>query len=139
MRRILAEAGAHLTEEGALVCEVGRARARLEADYPDLPLLWLDTEESEAEGEVFVLRRRSRRAAPRAQASPLIGFRSDCALALRGEWNLVARHRQGCRLDQRRRRKQSSPDPSPRPAEFGLASCRSAREEIGPCDEIGHS
>jgi ribosomal protein L3 glutamine methyltransferase len=56
VRRILAEAGAHLTPEGALVCEVGRARARLEAAYPDLPFLWLDAEESEAEGEVFVLR-----------------------------------------------------------------------------------
>jgi ribosomal protein L3 glutamine methyltransferase len=58
VRRILAEAGAHLTEEGALVCEVGRARARLEAAYPDLPFLWLDAEESEVEGEVFVLRAR---------------------------------------------------------------------------------
>ena len=55
VRRILAEAGAHLTQEGALVCEVGRARARLESAYPDLPFLWLDAEESEAEGEVFVL------------------------------------------------------------------------------------
>jgi ribosomal protein L3 glutamine methyltransferase len=55
VRRILAEAGAHLTQGGALVCEVGRARARLEAAYPDLPFLWLDAEESEAEGEVFVL------------------------------------------------------------------------------------
>jgi ribosomal protein L3 glutamine methyltransferase len=58
VRRILAEAGAHLTPEGALVCEVGRARARLEAAYPDLPFLWLDAEESEAEGEVFFLRAR---------------------------------------------------------------------------------
>jgi ribosomal protein L3 glutamine methyltransferase len=58
VRRILAEASAHLTPEGALVCEVGRARARLEAAYPDLPFLWLDTEESEAEGEVFALRAR---------------------------------------------------------------------------------
>jgi ribosomal protein L3 glutamine methyltransferase len=56
VRRILAEAGAHLTPGGALVCEVGRARAPLEAAYPDLPFLWLDTEESEAEGEVFALR-----------------------------------------------------------------------------------
>jgi ribosomal protein L3 glutamine methyltransferase len=55
VRRILAEAGAHLTQEGALVCEVGRARAQLEAAYPDLPFLWLNTEESEAEGEVFAL------------------------------------------------------------------------------------
>jgi ribosomal protein L3 glutamine methyltransferase len=51
VRRILAEAGAHLTPKGALVCEVGRGRARLEAEFPRLPLLWLDTEESE--GEVF--------------------------------------------------------------------------------------
>ena len=58
VRRILAEAGAHLTQEGALVCEVGRARDRLEAAYPDLPFLWLDAEESEVEGEVFVLRAR---------------------------------------------------------------------------------
>jgi ribosomal protein L3 glutamine methyltransferase len=58
VRRILAEVGAHLTPEGALVCEVGRARARLEAAYPDLPFLWLNAEESEVEGEVFVLRAR---------------------------------------------------------------------------------
>ena len=56
VRRILAAAGAHLTAGGALVCEVGRARAKLEAAYPDLPFLWLDAEESEAEGEVFLLR-----------------------------------------------------------------------------------
>jgi ribosomal protein L3 glutamine methyltransferase len=56
VRRILGEAGAHLTPEGALVCEVGRARARLESEFPDLPLIWLDTEESEDEGEVFVIR-----------------------------------------------------------------------------------
>jgi len=54
VRRILAEAGAHLTPEGALVCEVGRGRARLEAEFPQLPLIWLDTEESE--GEVFFVR-----------------------------------------------------------------------------------
>jgi len=56
VRRILAAAGAHLTQEGALVCEVGRARAILEAAYPELPFLWLDAEDSEAEGEVFFLR-----------------------------------------------------------------------------------
>ena len=51
VRRILAEAPAHLTPEGALMCEVGHGRARLEAEFPRLPLLWLDTEDSE--GEVF--------------------------------------------------------------------------------------
>jgi ribosomal protein L3 glutamine methyltransferase len=54
VRRILAEASAHLTEGGTLLMEVGMGRAVLEAEYPDLPFLWLDTEESE--GEVFALR-----------------------------------------------------------------------------------
>jgi ribosomal protein L3 glutamine methyltransferase len=54
VRRILAEAPDHLTDEGVLVCEIGRCRPALEADYPDLPLLWLDTEESQ--GEVFLAR-----------------------------------------------------------------------------------
>jgi ribosomal protein L3 glutamine methyltransferase len=51
VRRILNEAGQHLTPQGGLVCEIGRGRAPLEAAFPQLPLLWLDTEESE--GEVF--------------------------------------------------------------------------------------
>ncbi len=50
-RRILSEAGRHLTPEGGLLCEIGRGRENLEAAFPDLPLLWLDTEDSE--GEVF--------------------------------------------------------------------------------------
>jgi ribosomal protein L3 glutamine methyltransferase len=49
VRRIIAGAGRHLTEEGGLLCEVGRGRAALEEAYPDLPFLWLDSEESEAE------------------------------------------------------------------------------------------
>jgi ribosomal protein L3 glutamine methyltransferase len=51
VRRILDEAAAHLTPEGGLLCEIGRCRPQLEAAYPQLPLLWLDTEDSE--GEVF--------------------------------------------------------------------------------------
>jgi ribosomal protein L3 glutamine methyltransferase len=51
VRRILQEAGRHLTPAGGLLCEVGRGRAALEAAFPETPLLWLDTEESE--GEVF--------------------------------------------------------------------------------------
>ena len=53
VRRILADAGAHLTSAGGLLCEIGRGRERLEAEFPDLPFLWLDTEESA--GEVFWL------------------------------------------------------------------------------------
>jgi ribosomal protein L3 glutamine methyltransferase len=51
VRRILNEAGRHLTPEGGLICEIGRGREWLEAAFPQLPLLWLDTEDSE--GEVF--------------------------------------------------------------------------------------
>ena len=54
VRRILSEAPAHLKAGGALVCEVGGGRELLERDFPDLPFVWLDTEETS--GEVFVLR-----------------------------------------------------------------------------------
>ena len=49
--RILKEAGGHLTPHGGLLCEIGRGRAAVEAAFPRLPLLWLETEDSE--GEVF--------------------------------------------------------------------------------------
>ncbi len=55
VHRILTEAPKHLTKSGGLVCEIGRGRAPLEAAYPKLPFLWLDTELSE--GEVFWLSR----------------------------------------------------------------------------------
>ena len=51
VRRILDEVTAHLTPQGGLLCEIGRCRPQLEAAYPQLPLLWLDTADSE--GEVF--------------------------------------------------------------------------------------
>ena len=51
VRRILAEAKRHLTPDGGLLCEIGRGRENMDRDYPNLPLLWLDTEDSE--GEVF--------------------------------------------------------------------------------------
>ena len=49
VRRILNEAAAHLTPEGGLLCEIGRGRENVEAAWAELPLLWLDTEDSEAE------------------------------------------------------------------------------------------
>ncbi len=55
VHRILAEAPQHLTKNGGLVCEIGRGRDPLEAAYPRLPFLWLDTELSE--GEVFWITR----------------------------------------------------------------------------------
>ncbi len=53
VRRIIAEAAEHLSETGVLVCEIGTGRHFIEEDYPDLPLMWLDTAESE--GEVFLV------------------------------------------------------------------------------------
>jgi ribosomal protein L3 glutamine methyltransferase len=51
VRRILDEAKAHLNPQGGLLCEVGRCQPALVEAYPQLPMLWLDTEDSE--GEVF--------------------------------------------------------------------------------------
>ena len=51
VRRIMTEAAAHLTPDGGLLCEIGRCRPAMDEAFPDLPLLWLDTEDSE--GEVF--------------------------------------------------------------------------------------
>ena len=53
VRRIVDQAGRHLTPNGGLLCEVGRGRAALERAYPGKRFLWLDTEEST--GEVFWL------------------------------------------------------------------------------------
>ncbi len=53
VRRILRDAPSHLAPGGGLVCEIGEDRSILEAEYPQLPFLWLDTLESE--GEVFWL------------------------------------------------------------------------------------
>ncbi len=53
VRRILGEARAHLSDDGGLLCEIGRCRPALEQAYPRTPFLWLDTEDSE--GEVFWL------------------------------------------------------------------------------------
>jgi ribosomal protein L3 glutamine methyltransferase len=54
IRRILREAPGHLTRQGALICEIGAGRARVESEFPALPLIWLDTRESV--GEVFFAR-----------------------------------------------------------------------------------
>lgn len=51
VRRILTDAPKHLARGGGLLCELGRGKRLLEAAYPRLPFLWLDTEQSQ--GEVF--------------------------------------------------------------------------------------
>ncbi len=55
VRRILAQAPAHLNAGGVLVVEVGSAREALVAAYPDLPFTWLEFERG-GEG-VFLLQR----------------------------------------------------------------------------------
>jgi ribosomal protein L3 glutamine methyltransferase len=51
VRRILAEAPAHLNPDGGLLCEVGRGAQLLQSEHPDHEFLWLDTADST--GEVF--------------------------------------------------------------------------------------
>ena len=54
VRRILKDVKKHLTPGGVLVCEIGTGRHIIDAEYPKLDLVWLDTEQSH--GEVFLLR-----------------------------------------------------------------------------------
>jgi ribosomal protein L3 glutamine methyltransferase len=65
VRKIIDEAPEHLTPGGRLVCEIGRGRALLTAEFPDLNFVWLDTEDSE--GEVFLLRAEDFGARPRGR------------------------------------------------------------------------
>lgn len=53
VRRILADAGRYLSPGGGLLCEIGLDRDILDAEFPHLDFIWLDTEESA--GEVFWL------------------------------------------------------------------------------------
>ncbi len=55
VRRILAEAREHLNPGGILAIEVGHNQDLVTAAFPDLPVVWLDTEH--AEGKVFLLTR----------------------------------------------------------------------------------
>lgn len=51
VRRIIDSAAAHLTKKGGILCEIGEDRHLIEAAYPRLPFMWLDSAESM--GEVF--------------------------------------------------------------------------------------
>jgi ribosomal protein L3 glutamine methyltransferase len=55
VRRILAGAKAHLKPNGLLAVEVGHNRDIMEAAFPQLPLVWLDTDSGD--GKIFLLRR----------------------------------------------------------------------------------
>ncbi len=45
VRRILAEAADHLTEDGTLIVEVGVSQYYLEEAYPELPFYWFEFEQ----------------------------------------------------------------------------------------------
>ncbi|KQV39142.1 MULTISPECIES: 50S ribosomal protein L3 N(5)-glutamine methyltransferase [unclassified Rhizobium] len=51
VRIILAEAPKHLNPGGGMICEIGRGREILEAEFPHLDFLWLET--TEADDSVF--------------------------------------------------------------------------------------
>ena len=51
VRRILKDAGRHLTKTGGMICEIGTDRQILDSEYPSVDFLWLDSIESS--GEVF--------------------------------------------------------------------------------------
>ena len=53
VRRILAEAGSRLAQDGVLVVEIGHNRDALEKAFPELPFTWLET--SGGDGFVFLL------------------------------------------------------------------------------------
>jgi ribosomal protein L3 glutamine methyltransferase len=55
VRRIIAQAAAHLQAHGLLVCEIGDTRRALERAFPRLPFAWPQT--AAGTGEVFVLAR----------------------------------------------------------------------------------
>jgi ribosomal protein L3 glutamine methyltransferase len=55
VRRILAEAAAHLVHEGLLVCEIGHNRRAVEKAFPTVPFVWLET--SAGPNQVFLVER----------------------------------------------------------------------------------
>ncbi|MEQ1661438.1 MAG: 50S ribosomal protein L3 N(5)-glutamine methyltransferase [Thiobacillus sp.] len=55
IRTLLADAPAHLNSGGLLIAEIGHNRDALEAAFPDLPFIWLET--SGGDAFVFMLRK----------------------------------------------------------------------------------
>ncbi len=80
VRILLREAHRHLTEQGLLIVEVGHNRAALEAAYPRLPFIWLET--SGGDDCVFMLAYRDLAAQPAVAAVlPLPRHRARRAVA----------------------------------------------------------
>jgi ribosomal protein L3 glutamine methyltransferase len=57
IRRLLADAPAHMSESAVLVLEIGNERAHFEAAFPRLEVVWLDT--SAGEDQVLLIPRES--------------------------------------------------------------------------------
>jgi ribosomal protein L3 glutamine methyltransferase len=55
VRRLIAAAPDHLTENGLLFVEIGHNADIVEAAFPDLPLTWVDA--PSGEGKIFLLAR----------------------------------------------------------------------------------
>ena len=55
IRRLFAEAPAHMTEHAVLVLEIGNERSFFEAAFPQLPVAWLDT--SSGDDQVLLVER----------------------------------------------------------------------------------
>jgi len=62
IRRLLADAPAHMSEQAVLVLEIGNERAHFEAAFPRLPVFWLDT--SAGEDQVLLVTREALVAPP---------------------------------------------------------------------------
>lgn len=54
VKRIMQQAKQHLSQNGLLICELGDGKAAFETLYPDLEVVWFETEHSI--GEVFAIR-----------------------------------------------------------------------------------
>ena len=61
IRRLLANAPAHMAEHGVLVLEIGNERPHFEAAFPELPVFWIDT--SAGEDQVLLVTAEALRAA----------------------------------------------------------------------------
>ena len=55
VRRLISQAGRHLTPGGVLAVEVGHNRHYVESAFPSLPMTWLST--SDGDDRVFLLTR----------------------------------------------------------------------------------